>query len=341
VSRAPEEPGAGGVEQRRVADLAAVTAVARRVFPARSVWVEPASPGRLLVVYRIRADDATYYLRVAEEAGEDLGTDAAVLERLAGMGVRVPAVVHVDPAPPELDRSVLVIAALPGRSLAESGSGEQARRAARAAGHDAALIASVPVEGFGWLRRDGRTELSAGLGSYAEFVAGDLPGRWPGWLAGAFTVAELDALHGIVEQERRQPAEVTARLAHGDLDVTHIWLDGQGRYAGLIDFGEMRGGDPHFDLGHFLLHDRETRPEPLFEAFLAGYAEASPLAGDYRERIRRSAILSGLRQLSIWLGPGRGASPADRMPRQRAAELRGLLAAGPGCGPQWAQAIRL
>jgi aminoglycoside phosphotransferase (APT) family kinase protein len=318
-----------------VVDLAEVAAVARRVFSgARSVSVEPASPGRLLVVYRVRADDTTYYLRVAEKAGEDLSTDALVLDRLAQLGARVPAVVHVEAGAPDLDRSFLVVAALRGQSLAESGTGEQARRAARAAGHDAALIGSFAVEGFGWLCRDGGPGLRAELASYAEFVVSDLPGRWPGWLAGAFTTAELDALRGIVEQERLLPAGGLAQLAHGDLDVTHIWLDGQGRYAGLIDFGEMRGGDPHFDLGHFLLHDRETRPEPLFEHFLAGYAEAGSLAGDYRERIRRSAILSGLRQLSVWLGPGRNASPASRLPRWRADRLRGLLAAGAGCGRQ-------
>jgi hypothetical protein len=77
------------------------------VFPgARSVSVEPASPGRL-VVYQVRADGVLYYLRVAEEAGEDLTTDAQVLARLAGLGVRVPAVVHVEAEPDDLDRSFL------------------------------------------------------------------------------------------------------------------------------------------------------------------------------------------------------------------------------------------
>jgi aminoglycoside phosphotransferase (APT) family kinase protein len=105
------------VPQQRVADIALLGPVARRVFPgARSVSVEPASPGRLLVVYRVRADGVTYYLRVAEEAGEDLTTDAQVLARLAGLGVRVPAVVHVETQPGDLDRSFLIVAAWPGRA---------------------------------------------------------------------------------------------------------------------------------------------------------------------------------------------------------------------------------
>ena len=314
---------------QHVVDIALLGPVVRRVFPgARSVSVESASPGRLLVVYRVRADGVIYYLRVAEEADEDLTTDAQVLARLAGLGVRVPAVVHVEAEPGDLDRSFLVVAALAGQSLASHGTDEQARRAARAAGRDAALINAIEVEGFCWLRRDGRPGLRAELACYADFMASDLPGRWPGWLAGAFTAGELDALQAVVDQERQRPLR-RGHLAHGDFDATHIWLDDHGRYAGIIDFGEMRGADRHFDLGHFLLHDRAARSVPLFEDFLAGYAEAAALAEDHRDLIRRSAIVSGLRQLSLWLGPGRNDSPASGRARLRATQLRNLLAGRP------------
>jgi aminoglycoside phosphotransferase (APT) family kinase protein len=301
------------VPQQHVVDIALLGMVAHRVFSgARSVSVEPASPGRLLVVYRLRADGVIYYLRVAEEAGEDLTTDARVLARLAGLGVRVPAVVHVEARPGDLDRSFLIVSAVAGR----------------AAGRDAALINAIEVEGFGWLRRDGLPGLRAELARYADFVAGDLPGRWPGWLAGAFTAAELDALQAVADHERQRPIP-QAHLAHGDFDATHIWLDDHGRYAGIIDFGEVRGADRHFDLGHFLLHDCAARPVPLFEDFLAGYAEAAALAEDHRDLIRRSAIMSGLRQLSLWLGPGRNDSPASDRARLRATQLRNLLAGRP------------
>jgi aminoglycoside phosphotransferase (APT) family kinase protein len=317
------------VRQQHVVDIALLGPVVRRVFPgARSVSVEPASPGRLLVVYRVRVDGVSYYLRVAEEADEDLTTDAQVLARLAGLGVRVPVVVHVEAAPGDLDRSFLIVAALAGGSLASHGTDEEARRAVRAAGRDAALINAIEVEGFGWLRRDGLPGLRAERARYAEFVASDLPGRWPGWLAGAFTGGELEALQAVVDQELQRPVP-RGHLAHGDFDATHIWLDGQGRYAGIIDFGEMRGADRHFDLGHFLLHDQTARPVPLFEDFLAGYAEAAASAGDHGHLIRRSAIVSGLRQLSLWLGPGHHDSPDSDRARARVIQLRNLLAGRP------------
>jgi hypothetical protein len=49
-----------------------------------------------------------------------------------------------------------------------------------------------------------------------------------------------------------------------------------------------RGADSCFDLGHFLLHDRETRPAPLFGSFLEGYREVSTLTDDSLQAIRTS-----------------------------------------------------
>jgi hypothetical protein len=47
----------------------------RRVFPeVGSVSVEAAHDRRLVVAYRARVDDAVFYLRLAEEPGQDLTT---------------------------------------------------------------------------------------------------------------------------------------------------------------------------------------------------------------------------------------------------------------------------
>lgn len=304
----------------------------RRVFPrARSVSVEPASE-RLVVVFRVRADDTAFYLRVAEEAGEDMTTDARVLQRLATLGVTVPAVIAAEASPGELPLSYLLMTELPGRSLAAAGTGSEALRAARSAGRDTAIINSVTVAGFGWIRRNGAQPLSAELSRYGDFVTSDLPESWPGWLDGVFELSHLDALETLVEAERSRDLDV-GHLVHGDLDVTHLYLH-DGGYSGLIDFGEMRGADRYFDLGHFLLHDGETRPEELFESFLAGYAGAAALPDNHREDIRVSAILLGLRQLSLWLGPRRNRSPDSRLVRLRAAELANLLEHKPAAQPR-------
>jgi aminoglycoside phosphotransferase len=305
----------------------------RRVLPGCEVErLAPASPGRRTVVYRVDTEGPTYYVRVAENVGDDLATDAVVLDRARQLGASVPEVVVVEPGPPDLDRSFLVTAELPGAALAVLGTHDEAVAAVRLAGRDTALINSLPVEGFGWVVRDGSGLLRAELSSYEEFVVSYLPERWPGWLTSIFSPAELARLEEVVRAELRSGARQSC-LAHGDLDVTHIFTVG-GVYSGIIDFGELRGADACFDLGHFLLHDQDTRPDSLFEPFLAGYLEVGGLADKSRDHIRRSAILSGFRQLSLWLGPLRGGKPTDPLARFRRAQIVNLLEHKPPTSPR-------
>jgi aminoglycoside phosphotransferase (APT) family kinase protein len=305
-------------------DIGDLNHLLRRVFPeASSVAVEPATDGRLVVVYRARVDNAVFYLRLAEEPGQDLTTDAEILVRLRGLGVSVPAVVAAGADNDDLARSYMIVTEVRGQSLAQGGTDDEARRAARAAGRDTAIINSLSVAGFGWLQRTGAQQLTAELAQYGDFVVSYLPERWPGWLSGLFEPGQLDALEALVESERARPLGA-AHLVHGDLDVTHIYTD-DGHYRGIIDFGEMRGAELYFDLGHFLLHDGETRSVELFDSFLAGYREVTALADDHREAARISAILLGLRQLSLWVGPTRLRSPRSRLAQLRVAELANLL----------------
>src|SRR5207249_3536800 len=168
---------------------------------------------------------------------------------------------------------------------------------------DLALLNQIGVYGFGFVyrRRPGQP-LTAPFPAYADFVMSRLPSPWPGQLPGLFTSEELEMLETIVESERLRPVD-GAHLAHGDFDVTAIFhLDGL--YSGLIDFGEIRGTEPLFDLGHFLLHDGESFRAPLFDHLVAGYQEVQPIPNNLRPGIRTSGILLGLRQLCLWIDRG-------------------------------------
>ena len=306
------------------ASLDALAGLVREAFPGTGpVSIGPASGGRLVVVYRAVVDGVRFYLRLAEEPGQDLTTDALVLHRLRALGAHVPEVVAASPSTAAFPRSWMITTEVPGCSIAEGGTDDEARQAATAAGRDAAVINSVPVSGFGWLRRDGCERLGAGLPSYSQFVVSCLPRPWPGRLAELFDQRQLDALHALAAGEQARPLR-DGHLVHGDLDVTHIYTQA-GRYSGLIDFGEMRGADSYFDLGHFLLHDGETRPARLFSFFLEGYRQVSPLPGGAAQAIRTSAILLGLRQLSRWLSPERNYPLSNPLVQLRVVELANLL----------------
>jgi len=128
-------------------------------------------------------------------------------------------------------------------------------------------------------------------------------------VAAGGAVLGLRAGPALVASGHRAPSSARSCLArHGDFDTTPIFQV-DGRYSGLIDFGEIRGTEPLFDLGHFLLHDQESMPLPLFDDLLAGYAEVVALSAGHEELVRGSAILLGLRQLARWLGPFRNLRP--------------------------------
>lgn len=316
------------MERRPDVDLTAVASLLRRVLGSSP---EPAfhrtADGVSTQVYRVARGSETFYLRVAEEAHEDLGTDAELHGRLRDLGVSVAGVVHVEAFDPDIGRSVMLTTEVPGASLAETTDPGEAAAVAEAAGRDLALINGLPVDGFGFVRRTGAGwPLRAEHASYEGFLTSHLPAAWPGALERLFTRAGLEIVEGLIDHERKRPP-ARAALAHGDLDVSPIFC-AAGRYTGLIDFGEIRGTEPLFDLGHFLLHDRETVPVALLPAVLRGYGRIRPLPADHGEAIHRSAVLSGLRQLCRWLGPPRRLAlthPAVAHRRRRLEELIGRL----------------
>jgi aminoglycoside phosphotransferase (APT) family kinase protein len=267
-------------------------------------------------VYRVVRGNETFYLRVAEEEHENLETDAALHRRLLDSGVKVPDIVHVEAFNAGIGRSVMVTTEVRGRSLAT-----QPDAVIEDAGADIARINRVSVDGFGWIQRTGPAwPLTGEYPTYEPFLTSYLPVRWPGVLGRVFGVDALDLIERLIEQERSS-APTRAVLAHGDFDASPIFADASG-YTGLIDFGEIRGTERFFDLGHFYLHDEGA---PMLPALLRGYERVTALPSDYIDAIRRSAILLGLRQLCRWLGPLRNLTIDHPLPTSRVRRINELL----------------
>ena len=303
----------------------AVRDLAARLFDLPGDRIERTETGVATQMYRLRFNTHVLYMRVAEAPADDLAADAEVHRRMRSLGAQAPEVVHTG-YDPELGRSVLVMTEIPGVSLATVRDERVALEVAEAAGADAALFGEIPVQGFGWLdRRQPGTPLGAVFDTYSAFVTSYMPKDASGRrrLVGPLLSAQHhDAIERMIDDEHSRPLQI-GRLVHGDLDVTAVYCR-EGRYSGIIDFSELRGAEPEFDPGHFLLHDRETNPNALFDAFMRGWLRVRPEVGDF-DRIRRSAILSGYRQLCRWLGPVRRLASDHPLPRLRAAELSNLL----------------
>src|SRR5688500_9049319 len=105
----------------RKADVAAgaVEALLRRVFGSSvPVIYERTEEGISTQVYRLFRGTEVFYLRIAEEAGDNLEADAALHAHLRGLGVRVAGVVDVEAFNPGIGRSTMITTEVPGRPVA-------------------------------------------------------------------------------------------------------------------------------------------------------------------------------------------------------------------------------
>ena len=235
-----EDQGGGGFQRRPDVNGATLGAMLRRVLGPR-LRVARTPAGVAAQVYRVEVAERVLYVRIAEEDHENLSVDAALLEHLRAEGLHVPPVVHVEP----FDQALAA----------------RCSSACRASAGSSVAPKIWPLRGT--------------FHDYGEFVVSYLPDPWPGPLGALFSASELDRLWELVASERRR--ELGWRWAGPRrFDTTPIF-QAEGRYTGLIDFGEIRGTEPLFDLGHFLLHGQESTPIPLVLDVLAGYGEVVAL----------------------------------------------------------------
>jgi aminoglycoside phosphotransferase (APT) family kinase protein len=186
----------------------------------------------------------------------------------------------------------------------------EARRAGGAAAIDPAALGAVAARALA-----GSGRLAAQHATYRRFALAGLAERldrlWRQWL----TTGEIAAVRRVVAAYDAWFDGERSCLAHGDFDVTHIYQR-DGEYTGIIDFGEIRGANRHYDLAQFALHDGERLPRGLLPHLLAGDAEVAPLPPDADRRIALASLL---------IGVGALARVADRPPPSYQAHLVGAI----------------
>lgn len=282
-------------------DIQQIQEVVKRIFPQDPARVEWVTEGVSTYVYRITFSHETFYLRVLPEEGASFSPEVTVHTQLRQMQIKVPEVIHFEHYNELLQRSVMVTAEIKGQSMSQSStlSLEEMEEILREAGRDLACLNSVLVEGFGWVRRDSPE-------------TGHLRAEWPTHRAFVLEYWEADvaylAEHVLLRSEVALLERVLSRhdswldsepgyLAHGDFDTTQIYQE-NGRYTGIIDFGEIRGADCWYDLGHFHMRDGELLPFQLLPALVCGYKEMVSLPLAYEQYIRFTGLLINVRTLA-------------------------------------------
>ncbi|CAN5467376.1 hypothetical protein BH10CHL1_BH10CHL1_10610 [soil metagenome] len=258
------------------------------------VTIERVLEGVSTEVYRLRRLDEIFYLRILPELDASFAPEVYVHTLLRGYGVRVPEVIYFEHAHPALQRSVMITTEIAGQAIGYGAHAYDVRPIIRQAGRELARINAIQVNGFGWIKRDKLlvNQLQAEYTTYAE------------WLQQEFSEA-LAVLEQRLALTPRAIADVrlvlaeavalfdsnSAVLAHGDFDVTHIYQY-NGQYTGIIDFGEIRGANQWYDLGHFQIENPALLP-----VLLDGYAEMTDIPPDIMRRIQVTSLLIATRRL--------------------------------------------
>lgn len=283
----------------------AVRALLRRWFPGQDPIAERIDSSGSTPVYRVTVDDVVMYLRLAEEPGERRDAEVRVHELLRERGVPLPRVLRFEPDPPELDRSGALTSVIRGRPIGRHTLIAALQGIAHAAGRDLATINAIPVQGYGWvdLVRGEDRHLVAEHPTRAAWAVEYLSATETVIASGCFCASRSAAVDEAMWIWAGLPDAGSSRLAHGDFDATHIYADPETHtYAGIIDFGEIRGADPLYDLGHVWMHGADTFGTAVFEHLLAGYRERGDLPDDWRDRVRLQSIAIVTRALAIQLG---------------------------------------
>ena len=286
--------------QSNTIDIRLIEALVDQVFPCTiPSRVERVEEGVSTYVYRIDRGNELFYLRVLPEVNASFAPEVYVHNLLRAKDVKVPEVVYFEHCNAALQRSVMVTSAIKGKHLGHYAVNEVSRSTLVEAGRDLAVINSVLVRYFGWIRRDSNeaSSLEAEFSTYRAFVFEHLEEDLAFLSERVLGRREIKAIWEIINHCDAWLDEEQACLAHGDFDATHIYQE-HNRYTGIIDFGEIRGGDPFYDLGHFQVHDGETLPSRVLPYLLQGYREVVQLPPDYEQRIHFSSLLIAIRTLA-------------------------------------------
>jgi aminoglycoside phosphotransferase (APT) family kinase protein len=308
--------GNGGWGEHVEQELAVVRDLVRQELRDSGCSVVERVPvGASTRVYRVRQAQRVLYLRVLPEDGASFAPEAMVHRLLRTRGVSVPEVVYLEHHNPVLLRSVMVTTEIPGAAVGYGAPPPNLRGILAKAGRDLATINSVPVCGFGWIRRDSgvASSLEAEFATRQAWIRQEIDDYLDALLrTNVIRRRDAQAVGEVVRERGELLGSGQSYLAHGDFDVTHIYHQ-RGEYTGIIDFGEIRGADQAYDLGHFQIECHAWLPY-----LLEGYGEQTRLPPDHQDRIQASSLFIALSRLGRGLLKGRTPYPPDVEAIQRA-----------------------
>jgi len=242
-------------------------------------------------VYKLTDKDKTYYLRILFE-NEISDFQSLVHKLLLEKGVKVPKVVFCKNEVAVINnKSFMIIEEIMGNSLnayKKSESGQAIESISISAGRDLAQINSIKTKGFGWFTKIENEVLIGEHSNIKDFLFEKF-NKSLSVLVQNNVIKEDFSVR--IKNYHKDNEEVITKLdknsflSHGDFNENHIYQL-NGKYTGIIDFGNIKGTPKYYDLAYLYSFDRD-----IFEGIVKGYKEITQLDDNYLEIIRYLSII--------------------------------------------------
>lgn len=140
------------------------------------------------------------------------------------------------------------------------------------------------MSGFGFLKQNPTGAMAGPYDSWKRTLAQLVDDLQP--LVEAKILAER--MHGQLVARLNEAASIVvpnSRFLHGDFHSRHLFTVGV-RLAGIIDWSDVAGGDPWFDIARFSMSQ-----DGYTDALLRGYLDGEQLPADFDIRIALYRLL--------------------------------------------------
>ncbi|MBP1993053.1 phosphotransferase family protein [Paenibacillus eucommiae] len=276
-----------------------VLQLVRDCLNSKSFKLERVFSGVSTYVYRIQFGEDILYLRILPEQGLSFGVEVYVHSLLRQKEVQVPEVIHFEHFNETIGMSMMLVKEICGSNVKDCSSVDEYEGVLFEAGKQLAIINQVKVDGFGWIKRGEEeygTTLRGEKNSLYDYIYEFLDEDLALLSKQVFSKSDISQITSFFSSGIELMLRHKASLIHGDFDDSHIFQQA-GKYTGIIDFGEIQGNSPLYDLGHFKIHDGQYQRYYGYNSLARGYDEARHLSSNDRLEIDLWALWIGIRRL--------------------------------------------
>lgn len=269
------------------------TFIASLPTPYCNMICEETTGGISTNVYRLKDKKQVYYLRILPK--ERFASAQIISHKLLlKNGVIVPKVLYYENINSILGKSFMIVSEIKGQPLENESNANIRNIVLEKAGEQLAKAHKIEVDGVGWINDRKETAKLEALGNnYYDFWFGSIDNDLDELLrAKLLNTDEVNAIQKVfADNSDLIGVKNRGYLAHGDFDPTHIYY-ADGKYLGIIDWGDIRSTSIYHDLGHFDIFSGGD-----LDYLLKGYQKITKLPSDFWKRIILEGFLISVGKL--------------------------------------------